>query len=134
MSNSAASGSACVSREQHSPSLTDTNNPSLLFLSIHFSLFCPTLSQSSPPSSSHCALILSLSPSISVALSCHLGIPPCSCNPCALRRVPAMQQQLFPPLLTLSYIISTQAQFACLLTYLFAALPHRPISASLFLS
>lgn len=101
VSNSAASGSACVNREQHSPqSETDTNSLSLLFPSIHFSLLLThSPSQSSPPSSGHYALISSLSPSISVALSYHFGTCPCSCNPFALPSAPAVQQLKFSFLL-----------------------------------
>ena len=79
MSNSAASGSACVNRAQHSPVWGRHKQPLSPFFfppSFHFFLLCRTLSQASHLSVGHCAVILSLSPATSAALSYHFGIPP----------------------------------------------------------
>lgn len=79
MSNSAASGSACVNRAQHSPVWGRHKQPLSPFPpppSFHFFLLSCTLSQASHLSVGHCAVILSLSPAISAALSYHFGIPP----------------------------------------------------------
>lgn len=109
VSNSAASGSACVNREQqHFPNLSQTQTSSLPFPSIHLFLLCHTLSQSSPPCSGHCALILPLPPSILVALSYHFGMSPSSSNPFALPSIPDVQHP-YSCSLSLYYCQSSEA-------------------------
>lgn len=119
VSNSAASGSACVNREQqHFPNLSQAQTSSLPFPSIHLFLLCHTLSQSSPPCSGHCALILARPPSILVALSYHFGMSPSSSNPFALPSIPDVQHP-YSCSLSLYYCQSSEA---CSQTLLFADL------------
>lgn len=119
VSKSAASGSACVNREQHSSSLRWTQTTSSVVLSLKHPLHLVVTMLSScpspPPFCWHSAII-SVYPPVAVTFVAFVAPQPCS-----------SYSFLFSPRLFAEFI---QTHLACLLIYLLTVLPyHCPLSA-----